>query len=99
MLEAASTVANDTGGRTTTWAPAATVWGRVRALRGTEPYLLGALQGQLAFEVAIRWRAGVGPQSRITWDGRVLLVESVVPDQRERFLTLLCREERVEATS
>lgn len=58
-LQRRNTGADALGQESTTWADYATVWGGVTTKRGREYFAAGAVQGEAAMAVRIRYRADV----------------------------------------
>lgn len=88
------TVARDAvGGTTETWTDQATVWAAIEPLRGREYWDAAQVAAEATYRVRMRYRAGVSPEMRLTYQGRTLEIESVTsPDERRRELELICRE-------
>lgn len=81
------------GGITETWQDVATVWAAVEPLRGSERYRAQQVQSELAYKVTMRYRAGIKPQMRLVYGGRVLEIEAVIDvEELHRWLELLCSE-------
>lgn len=64
------------------------LWARVRPLRGTEALRLGQQLNGMVYEVTIRFRSDVSGSNRLTWQGKTLNVQQVLPDENKEFLTL-----------
>lgn len=83
------------GGRAQTYQPAVEVWASVRPTRADELVVAGALQGQATYEVTIRHRSGVGASGRIKREsGAELDILSVQPDERRRYIRMVCKLRR-----
>lgn len=81
------------GGIAETWRDVATVWAAVEPLSGDERYAAQQVQSDLTHRVTIRYRAGVRPQMRVMYAGRVLQIVAVIDrEERHRYLELLCSE-------
>ena len=74
------------------WVTLATVWAAVEPQAGREFIAAGAVQSELTTKVRIRWMAGITTGDRLTHEGRVYNVTSVV-DYRSagRELVLMCK--------
>lgn len=74
------------------WVALATVWAAVEPQAGREFVAAGAAQSELTTKVRIRWRDGITTGDRLTHDGRVYNITSVV-DYRsaKRELVLMCK--------
>ena len=81
------------GGSIETWENVATVWAAIEPLRGNERYTAQQVQSTLTHKVTIRYREGIKPQMRLTYEGRIFDIESVIDiEERHRWLELLCSE-------
>lgn len=81
------------GGIVSGWATTVTLWAAVEPLRGREFFQARAEQAGVDTRIRIRYRAGVVPKQRITWDGHTYDIEAVIePDSRRRELHLMCSE-------
>lgn len=74
------------------WTVLATVWAAVEPQAGREFVAAGAAQTELTTKVRIRYRPGITSGDRVTHNGRVYNITSVV-DYRSarRELVLMCR--------
>ena len=77
----------------TTWIDAGAVWAGVEPLRGREFHAARQEYSDVAVRVVIRYRAGIGADWRVDYDGRVLelVAPPINPDERNRELQLMCR--------
>lgn len=82
----------DDGQMVDTWAPLATVWAAVEPQAGREFVAAGAAQSELTTKIRIRWMAGLTSGDRVTHDGRVYNIASVI-DYRSarREIVLMCK--------
>jgi len=82
------------GGAVLAWSPVATVWGRVRAVRGAEASRAMRLESHVSHRITIRYRGTVTARHRIVLGTRVFNVRAVLDgaDERKRFLTILAEE-------
>ena len=82
------------GGTEEQWIDVATVWAAVEPIRGRERLEAMQLEQSVSHRVVIRYRPDVdGRNMRIVHRGRALHVQAVVsPDERNRWLELLCEE-------
>lgn len=83
---------DDYGSTVTTWEPMATVRAEVKAIQGREYWAAQSTQSETTHQVRLRYVAGVTTKMRVSWDGALLDIESVIPDERKRELTLMCVE-------
>jgi len=69
------------------------VWAAIWPLRGKELYAAQQAISQVETRIRIRYRAGITPQMRVFWQGRVFEVLYVIdPELRHVTLDLLCHE-------
>lgn len=95
-IERATRSADSSGGSVVSWAPlghAPTVWARVEPLSGGEALQAMRLEARITHRVTLRWRDDVSATMRLVWRARVLNIRAVTnPDERRRYLELLCEE-------
>lgn len=74
------------------WVTLATVWAAVEPQAGREFVAGGAAQSELTTRIRLRYRPGLTSGDRVTHDGRVYDVQSVI-DYRsaKREIVLMCR--------
>lgn len=90
---ATTTTSTATGEQVDTWADVATVWARVNPLAGRERYAAQAIQSELAYRVTLRYRSGVVPKMRLTWESKTLEIVSAANEgATDRFSVLDCSE-------
>ena len=77
VLQSPSATRSATGAEVTTWADVATVWAAVKREKGGESDAAEARQQMAAVVFRIRWRAGVLPGWRVSFDGRLFDVADV----------------------
>ena len=80
------------GAENVTWAEFAAVWAGVKPLQGREFWNVQGEQGEGSTEITIRYLDGVKVEDRAVVDGRTYDIEAVTWDEREREMTLMCRE-------
>lgn len=81
------------GGYVKTWSTLATLYAYVKPLSGREPYTQGQISPIVQYEFTIRYRTGITPANRITWNGKIFNIRSVVnADERDKYLTIRCDE-------
>lgn len=77
-----------------TWENATTVWGSLEGISGTEQIEGGQVNARSLYRSRIRYRTDISPQQRVTVEGRVFNVLSVVdPTGRKKELELLLEEQ------
>ena len=82
------------GGGEQIWTDIFSVWASVEPISGREYYEAMAVQHQVTHRIKTRYRSDVTPEMRVTHDGKIYGVESVVDiGMRHRFLEILCREQ------
>ena len=85
------------GGEVINWTTFASVWASVLPAASGERFIRGAVQelAKITHTVRIRYRAGITPKMRISWDGRLLYVQTITdPTGRRAELVLMCEEEQ-----
>ena len=89
ILEEAIRTSDGFGGVTTAWNEVARLWAGISGVDGRE----SLPDAERRLRITIRWRGGMKPSQRFTWDGRVFEIEAVRdPDGRARFLDCDCIE-------
>lgn len=77
----------------TTWSAVATVWASVEPLSGREFFAAEHVQSEITHRIRVRYRAGIAPTMRVVFNGRYLMIESVINyGERNTDLQLMCRE-------
>jgi SPP1 family predicted phage head-tail adaptor len=77
------------------WTDFATVHAAIWPLRGKELYAAQQYVSQVDSRIRIRYHAGITPQMRVVWQGRIFEIVYVVdPELRHITLDLMCREIR-----
>ena len=93
-IQTRSETTDDFGEIDFSWSNSATVWASVEPLSGRE--LMNAQQAgaTVTHKITMRYKSGVNPKDRISFDSRTIEIESV-RNYRERdiSLELMCREE------
>jgi SPP1 family predicted phage head-tail adaptor len=81
------------GGRSITWTDVETVWAGFRPLSGRETIHAMGLANPVSHRVEIRHRTDIEPSWRLSYDGRLFSIQSVVdPDERKKTLRLMVQE-------
>ena len=83
---------DEIGQSITTWAPVLSAWAAVEPLTGREYIAAAAVQSEVSTRVRMRYRPGITTADRVTHEGRLYNVVSVI-DYRSanRELVLMCR--------
>ena len=81
------------GAESITWSDYLTVWAAVAPLSGRE-FLEGRnLENEVSHRIRIRYREGLDPTMRVSWDSRVFDIEAVLERFSERReIWLMCKE-------
>lgn len=81
------------GSVTETYATLATVWAKIRPIRGREYWAAQQVNAEITHEVVIRYQARFRPTSRIKYHNRHFNVLSAIsPDEGHDALVLMCKE-------
>ena len=84
-------VADGGGGYTTTWATVATVWAKVRPMRGDNRFAAAQLEARRDYEVTMRYRAGLSDEAVLVWRGQTLGVRFIADfGPRAGYLRIEC---------
>jgi head-tail adaptor len=84
------------GGRTGKWRYDGAAWVGVTPLIPADLTEAMSLSALPRWQVLMRKREGIGPNTRLVWRGRFLAVRSVISDPREPARMILnCEEQRV----
>jgi SPP1 family predicted phage head-tail adaptor len=74
------------------WVSLGDVWGSVEPQAGREFIAAGAAQSELTTKIRIRWKAGIQSADRVTHDGTIYDIQSVIDYRSQRReLVLMCR--------
>lgn len=77
----------------TTWVTVATVWASVEPISGREFFAAEHVQSEITHRIRVRYRAGIAPTMRVVFNGRYLMIESVINyGERGTDLQLMCRQ-------
>lgn len=78
---------------TETWTDFATVWAAVEPLRGREYFEAAAINAENTVRIRLRYKAGVKPDMRVIYSGRIFYIASVIDiNERHQEMHLMCRE-------
>jgi SPP1 family predicted phage head-tail adaptor len=76
-----------------TWSTFATVWANITPLIGRDYLAARQLVDEVDHDVTIRYRSGVLPKMRISYDGRTFEIISVInKDEGDAWMYLKCKE-------
>lgn len=92
-VETNTPTADDSGDLVASWAEYVAGWARV-ATQGAREFVSGQrVQAEETHLFVMRYRDGVTPKMRVSWDSRYFDIQAVTnPDQRKRYMHLLTRE-------
>lgn len=77
-----------------TWGDVKTLWARVRPLTGRELFDSAQMEAEVSHEITFRWVDNVTPKDRISFNGRVFNIVSVINvDEQGTEARCLCVEE------
>lgn len=79
------------------WQAGTTVWGRARALKGSEPVIQARLQGVQPVEFTVRsstFSRTIDTEWRAVWGSRNYNIKAVTPDERRQFITFLAEHDQ-----
>lgn len=83
---------DEIGQPVTAWMPLFTTWAAVEPLAGREYFAAQAVQSEVTTRIAMRYRPGVTSANRVTHDGKVYGIQSVIDrHSSRRELVLMCR--------
>ncbi len=86
-------VSQPEGGHVALFVPLASVWARVRSLRGRQGTSADGRAVEISHAVVLRFRSDIAPGDRILYRGRALDVVSAADlDGRRAFLSCACSE-------
>jgi len=92
-IQEATETQDTTGAVVSTWVDRATVWAAVEPLQGREFFQAQTTNAEVTTRIRIRYRSGVAPKWRATWNGHTYDVLSVVETEtRGREIHLMCKE-------
>ncbi len=80
------------GSTVQTWETFVAVRAAVEPISGREYFSAQATQSEVTTKIRIRHLAGVTTKMRVSWRGTMLDIESIIPDERRREMTLMCVE-------
>lgn len=84
---------NEYGETEPSWETFNTVWASVEPLQGRELFNAQKVAADVTIRVRIRFLAGVGPQHRILYRGRILEIQSAIDvGERRTEMHLMCKE-------
>lgn len=96
-IQQESITRDSSGEQLIAWTTVATVWARVTPGASSERFLASAGQrvAEVTHTIHLRYRAGITPKMRVSWENRILEIISVVdPDGKLRTTILMCSEEQ-----
>ena len=93
VIQEVDPTADSLGQPVPAWTEVATVWGSVEPLQGREFFAAQQVNADTTVRIRLRYRSGITPDMRISWDGRIYNILSII-DNREIHadLQLMCSE-------
>lgn len=79
-------------GTLTTWETFAIARAEVKPLSGREFWAAQATQSETTTQMRIRYAPGITTKMRVVWREAEYGIQSVIPDERWREITLMCVE-------
>lgn len=93
-IEQPPTEKDAAGEQSADWVVLANVWANVQQLKGAEILASQQVYGSVDTKVITRFLDGIDVSKRISFDGRILSIISVIdPDGFKRELHLFCKEQ------
>ena len=89
-LQSPSTKEDEIGQPIPGWADVATVWADIRHQGGLEAIKSGADVSIVRASARIRYRSDVTAAMRLVFGATVYSITAVLPDQRRKYLDLVC---------
>ncbi|MDF2546141.1 MAG: phage head-tail adaptor, putative, family [Anaerosolibacter sp.] len=90
------TVENECHEDVPNYVPWKTVWASVEPLRGKEYLQVDRVNAEVTHRIVIRYLAGLKPDMRIDFKGRVFDIQSIINvDEENREMQLMCLEKVV----
>lgn len=91
-IESKATTVDENGQASGTWSTVATLRAMVEALTGGEKWLQDLNLGSVTHQLTMRYYPGITRKMRVSWGDKVLAIENVIPDERNRGMRLQCTE-------
>lgn len=86
-------IPDDMGGRDVSWDEVFTTWGSIRPARAQEIFTAQQLEHEITHEIRMRYRAGISPQMRILYEGRIFHITSLLnANEVDKELRIMVRE-------
>lgn len=75
------------------WSTFATPFASVEPLQGREYFSSSQFQAEVTTRVRLHYLSGVTAKMRVSWDGRIYNIQSIInPAERNREMQLMCSE-------
>lgn len=91
-IEQPTQVSDGAGGYTESYSTLATVWSRVQARSAKERMFAAKVEHNVTHTVRIRHRTDVSSNMRVVHGSSTLQIRGVIPDERGRWVDLMCEE-------
>lgn len=76
-----------------TWTDVDTVWAAVEPLQGREFFTADNINSEVTTRIRIRWRSGLNTSMRVSFDGRLYNIHSIItPREVHDEMQLMCTE-------
>ena len=96
VVQAANSTGDGMGGEISTWdtpTTVATLRASVEPLRGSERFRAQQLESPVTHKITTRYKAGIKPEHRISFKGRIFNIRTVINvDEESRFLEIMAEE-------
>jgi SPP1 family predicted phage head-tail adaptor len=77
----------------TSWVDYATVYAAIEPIQGREFFAALQVNAETTVRIRIRYLSGVTKKSRVTFEGRIYNIQSIIDaDERHREMQLMCSE-------
>jgi len=91
QIQQAAITRDSVGGHVETWATIATVWAKLRWLRGSTLFTARAVGSSVSLIVSVRYRTDVTADMRVILDdGSTCVISHILPIGRREKLDLYC---------
>lgn len=91
-IEELTKVIDRDGFVTDEWIPFATIWADITAFSGKEYIESAQTLSEVTSKIYIRNISGLKTTMRVKWKDRILNIQSILIDERHRFITIMARE-------
>jgi len=93
IIENSTEVDDGYGGKTISWATFATVWARVKPLKGFEKLRAMQIQSEVTHKITIRYRSGITTGMRVNFNSRIFNIKSSINiNEDDQWLEIIAEE-------